>query len=394
MSTTIARTKLAMARSAAIAGWPLRAVVLRRDRRAWTTEACGETTMLYRYMKFMTSLEQLSDKCLLDEISRLAARERGATVELIVAIGEVDARRLYLGESCSSMFVYCTRVLHLSEHAAYDRIEAARLSRRFPSVLERLADGSLTLTNLRLLTPHLTTASVEALLKDAAHKSKHETEQMVVRLRPEPAVASTIRKLPEKPASIIPPGNTVERGASQATSPPASPPVVAASKPAVVRPLAPERYKVQFTVSGDTHVRLRRVQDLMRHVVANGDVAAIFDRALSMLLDDLEKRKLGATDRPREARSVRHDSRHIAARTKRHVWKRDGGQCAYVGSRGRCGETGFLEFHHVVPYAAGGRGDDGNIELRCRAHNAYEAELFFGGAEPSVVREASCGWLS
>jgi hypothetical protein len=55
-------------------------------------------------------------------------------LELIVAIGEVDARRLYRGESCSSMFVYCTRVLHLSEHAAYDRIEPARLARRFPSV--------------------------------------------------------------------------------------------------------------------------------------------------------------------------------------------------------------------------------------------------------------------
>ena len=74
--------------------------------------------MLYRTMKLLPSLERLSDTPLVDEIGRLAASERGATVELIVAIGEVDARRLYLGESCSSMFVYCTRVLHLSEHAA------------------------------------------------------------------------------------------------------------------------------------------------------------------------------------------------------------------------------------------------------------------------------------
>jgi hypothetical protein len=68
-------------------------------------------------MKFISSLHQLSNRSLLDEAVRLAANERGATADLIAAIVEVDARRLHLGESCPSMFVYCTRVLHLSEHA-------------------------------------------------------------------------------------------------------------------------------------------------------------------------------------------------------------------------------------------------------------------------------------
>jgi hypothetical protein len=45
---------------------------------------------------------------------------------------------------------------------------------------------------------------------------------------------------------------------------------------------------------------------------------------------------------------------------------------------GRCSETGFLEFHHVVPFAEGGRTTAANIQLRCRAHNAYEAEEWFG----------------
>ena len=51
---------------------------------------------------------------------------------------------------------------------------------------------------------------------------------------------------------------------------------------------------------------------------------------------------------------------------------------------GRCSERGFLEFHHVLPYAAGGEATIENVELRCRAHNAHEAELFFG---PGLVRE-------
>ena len=51
---------------------------------------------------------------------------------------------------------------------------------------------------------------------------------------------------------------------------------------------------------------------------------------------------------------------------------------AYIGREGRCTERGFLEYHHVQPYAVGGAATTANIELRCRAHNANEASLFLG----------------
>lgn len=63
---------------------------------------------------------------------------------------------------------------------------------------------------------------------------------------------------------------------------------------------------------------------------------------------------------------------------RREVWKRDDGRCAFVGTEGRCAETGFLEFHHVVPFADGGATTAANLQLRCRAHNAYEADRWFG----------------
>jgi hypothetical protein len=67
----------------------------------------------------------LSDEDLLAKVTRLAACERQATTELIAALAELDARRLYLAEGCASLFVYCVERLRLSEHAAYHRIEAA-----------------------------------------------------------------------------------------------------------------------------------------------------------------------------------------------------------------------------------------------------------------------------
>ena len=74
----------------------------------------------------LSSLNRLTDTALLAETKRLAAVERRATADLIASLMELDSRKLYLGEGCSSLFTYCTQVLRLSEHAAYGRIAAAR----------------------------------------------------------------------------------------------------------------------------------------------------------------------------------------------------------------------------------------------------------------------------
>src|SRR3989337_439131 len=90
----------------------------------------------------LSSVVRLSDEALVARVKTLAAREREATAVLIAHLAELDARRLYLAEGCSSLFTYCVQVLHLSEHAAYGRIEAARAARRFPVILEGLEGGA------------------------------------------------------------------------------------------------------------------------------------------------------------------------------------------------------------------------------------------------------------
>jgi hypothetical protein len=329
----------------------------------------------------------LSDGELVAEVTRLAGCERHATAQLIAAIAELDARRLYLGQGCSSMFTYCTQVLHLAEHAAYNRIEAARAARRFPVVLTLLADGRVHLSTIRLLAPHLTPENHADVLREASHKSKREVEHIVVRLQPQPDVASLVRKLPPPrptPASVQPRTPELQQVAIAT-----GPAVVPSPLRSEVAPLAPERYKVQFTVGRETFEKLRRVQDLLRHRVPRGDPGVIFDRALTALLADLERTKVGASDRPRATRASSGRSRHIPAGLKREVWARDGGQCAFVGTNGRCTERGFLEFHHVEPYAAGGPTTVDNLELRCRSHNMYEAEQYFG---PLLLKETRAPW--
>jgi len=341
-----------------------------------------------------TTPSLLSDRELEAEVARLARAEREATATLIEHLAELCGRRLHERAGFASLFTYCTRVLLLSEHAAYDRIKAAKVVRRYPSVLSMLTAGHVNLTTVRLLAPHLTRANHGELFDAASGKSKRQVQELIARKFPLPDVPASVRKVPvrsqppppaatselpspREPAPVRPPA-AADRGVSAPTPP----------RPLVL-PLAPDRYRITFTASEDTTRKLELVQDLLRHAVPDGDPAEIMSRALDALLDDLLKKKFALTDRPRPAgRSDENgDSAYIPAEVKRAVFIRDGGRCAFKGTHSGCGERALLEFHHVIPRACGGQATVANIELRCRAHNGCEVDLWFGPGKRFRRRE-------
>jgi hypothetical protein len=267
-----------------------------------------------------------------------------------------------------------------------------------------LAEGSLNLTSVRLLAPHLNEDNHAELLAAASGRSRRELEELLARRFPQPEVASSIRKLPcprpsLDPSAMLATTRDPAAGPPAAAATPAAPadedgggttrsPVPPAPVPSspfrprpLVTPLAPDRYQITFTVGAETREKLQLAQDLLRHTIPSGDPAAIVDRALTALLRDLVREKVAAIEQPRSRRGPANPprgSRHIPVEVKRAVWVRDLGRCAFVGRNGRrCSERGFVEFHHVQPYAAGGPATAENIQLRCQAHNAYEADLYY-----------------
>ena len=329
----------------------------------------------------------LSDRDLLARLDALAGRERAASAALVAHLAALDSRpSLYAAEGYGSLFSYCTQALRLSEDAACSRIEAARACRRFPVILDRLASGELTLTAVRLLGRHLTPETHQAVLARAARRSRSQIEALVAELAPQPDAPTSVRKLPTLPVAA--PSSTP---ASRAPSvPPVAPPPAAFApvpRP-IVQPTAPERYRVQFTIGEQTHEKLRRLQALFRREIPDGDPGAIFDRAITLLLEKVEKKKLGATAKPRLPASIRPrtdkrrpdlPSAYVPPAVKRVAWQHDGGQCGYIAPSGRrCTDRTFLEFHHAQARAKQGPATVANIRLRCWRHNQYEAELVFG----------------
>ena len=208
------------------------------------------------------SLETLSDLVLLDHLAALLTTDRQTTAELLAHIAEVDARKLYLPAACASMHVFCTRVLHLAEDAAFKRIRAARVARRFPAIFVAIADGRLHLGAVVLLAPHLNDENASELLAAASHRSKAEIELLLAQRYPRPDVPATLRQLGAP---------TAPTASALTASPPAGArfelapgPVKTAPPTTKVTPLAPERFALQLTIDQSTQDKLMRAQALLR----------------------------------------------------------------------------------------------------------------------------------
>src|SRR5215831_3659768 len=125
---------------------------------------------------------RLSNDALIQELELSIAQDYPHTARQVALIGEVERRRLFAPAGYPSMYKYCVGKLHLSEDAAYKRIQVARVARRYPAVLAALAEGRVHLSGLNVLAKqlkHLAPESVEELLAAATHRTKREIERLV-----------------------------------------------------------------------------------------------------------------------------------------------------------------------------------------------------------------------
>ncbi|MBW2546587.1 MAG: hypothetical protein JRE82_05015 [Deltaproteobacteria bacterium] len=244
--------------------------------------------------------------------------------------------------------------------------------------------GELHLSGVHQLAGHLTEENHREVLRRAKHRSMREIDELIAEIAPKADVAAMIRALPEQRADCA--GNTTQQPAEPLNKRALG---VPARKPrGLTTPLSPRRYKLQVTIGQKARDELAELQDLLSHQIPDGDPAAVIERALDVLLAETKKKKGALTDKPRVGRKKGGGrKRAIPAQVRREVFRRDEGRCAFVDGEGRrCGSAWQVEFHHCVPYGRAGPHSAGNVELRCRAHNQFEAELEYGREFMAVRR--------
>ena len=290
-------------------------------------------------------VSRLSDDALVHELRESVVRDWSHTAREVELIAEVRRRRLYAAAGYPSMYQYCLGELHLSEDAAWKRLQVASAARECPGVLAALAEGRVHLSGLTQLSAHITPANVDELLAAATHKSKREIERLLADRFPKADLPAQVLPIRQPTAQLAAPeqgsvqmqtvANTDSEPAPGQVGEPVTPShIESPPRPAEyarVAPLSPQRYGIQFTLDQAGHDLLRQVQDLLGHEVPRGDLAEVIVRALKAYAALLEKKKHAAT-----------------------------------------------ENDHILEYARGGEATFGNIRLRCRAHNRLGAERTYG----------------
>jgi hypothetical protein len=342
------------------------------------------------------ALSDISDEELEGGLSNLLGAGARVEARIVAHLAEVEARRLHLLAGCSSLYDYCRKRLSLSDYEAFVRIAAARVARKYPVVFEMLERRELHLTAVCEVRDFLTRENHAELLGEVSGKTKLQTREVLARRFPQADVPGSLKKLP------------------------------------ALEPLSPGRYRLQLTLNTEQKAKLELARDLLSHANPAGDFAVVLERALDVLVLQLENRRFGKTKaqtkKPRleqvdthgdEARSevnrsdeawgehevarrggparpeipvdrlavdpnapakARH-RKHISRDVRRRIVERDGARCAFVSAEGvRCEAHAFLQFHHRQPWARNGGETVENLEVMCHAHNRLLAERDFGAA--------------
>lgn len=401
----------------------------------------------------LRSIGGLPNHLIVSELTLCNGRQQQLEADVLLFLGELDARQLYREHAVSSAFEFCVEHLGYSEDVAWKRVGAARLIRRFPKVYELLFSGHIHLTALMLIKPHLTEENHEHWLELACNKSKRQIEKLVASHWPRPDVPSSVRQLPEgrpshSDANAVSPAasatNALVAEARQVTNPSTTSNNREASA-ARIAPLSSRTYHVTFTASEQLKEKLDRARALLSHCINPADLSGLVERAIDALLEGEEKRRFGsrrlAIARAAELSGAGHKARQKSSRTsvapkdpdpvaqerastsvditpssgvtpssgatgpspsgirrrprvavKRAVFERDGGQCTYVDPTGRrCAQRHLLEFDHIEAHAVGGEETVDNLRLRCKSHNQLAAENLFGRSRvKSAIKHAQC----
>ncbi len=253
-----------------------------------------------RIVRYAHRLESLSITELSRGAEKLVSRERRYTAALIAHLAEISRRKGHLELGYKTLFDYCVIRLRLGKGAVWNRTQIAGISRRFPQILEHLAEGKSSLSSLGVLAAHLSEENVDGLLAEAEGKTKEEVKEIVAAIRPKPAAEPMIRRKPARPL------DSLERRSDSAESAQPERPFSHAEsespKPVgSVEVASPGVYNFRFSVGREFKGKFERLAEVLGIEGAARRMPEIFEKALDLALEKKDPQKKLERRKKREA---------------------------------------------------------------------------------------------
>ncbi len=218
----------------------------------------------------LSSISQLSSQELMERMAATFAKARETRAELLAHLDAADEHELYRPEGYRSMWGYCVGHLHMEEDEVAERLEAARTARRFPAILDAIADGRLHEESVLLLAPWLAPDTAGELIAAVARKTREEIEALLDARYPDRDRFGILR-------AVSPEWDTGLQAAMEAH---------AADPYMADLPLPTRWYELRVVVPPATRDSLLQAKAVVGNEVPPGDLAGALGRVLTVFLED------------------------------------------------------------------------------------------------------------
>lgn len=265
--------------------------------------------------------------------------------ELIEILRKIDDRKLYREHGATSLFVYATKVLGLTESVAWNFITVSRATKKYPALNQAIQNGELSVSKARRITSVLTFENQDEWIQKAKTLSQRNLEKAVVK---------------ENPRAVTP-----DR-ASYITE---------------------DFMKLEIGLTEQEFEEIKSVQDLVCQSKQNA--SSLKDTILEAIRfyrqhkDPVEKAKRAKSPKPDSSQAKQEDQlanqKNQSPKTRGNVYPaalthelilRDGNQCTDKNPDGtRCESRRWLDFHHLIPRSQDGTNTLENLVTICRAHH-------------------------
>lgn len=267
-----------------------------------------------------------------------------AEAELLSAIIDVDRHRTYELFEETYLTPYCVKYLNLSQDVAAMFVRVARKSLEVPE-LELAVQSGLQMTKAKTIVSVIDSGNKNQWLEMAQTLSKERLEREVASANP------------------------------------------SAPKPEKVKSTGPDRVRVEFEVSFEEAEILKRARELMSQKTdKNAQVREAVMTALRDWVDRQDPVRRAERAQARKAKGLlsqvetalvkpSRDLSAIPAEVLHLVHLRDLGACQKRMPDGSiCGCRKWIEIHHIVPKALGGKNTLENLITLCGSHHRRHHE--------------------
>ncbi len=266
------------------------------------------------------NLSSISNTVLLSQIKVLVSKERQILASILNHLQEIYQRKIYAELGYSNIIKYMIHELHYGESAAFRRYNALKLTIEIPETKEKIIDGSLSLANVM---------QIQTLLKNENSESKNLAIELIKNQTIKEAEKTLFEHFPQ----------------------------IEVKEKTFVKRDSINTQRISVTLEDSAISNLNKLKALTK----NYSESEIIQLALKNLIDGITKEK------KKSFKTKSKNARFIPARIKQEAKIK----ANFICSHPKCDENHFLEVHHKLPIACGGKSTIDNLQVLCSTHHMF-----------------------